>query len=97
MRTKIDIPGEAVPALPWHVRIQRDRVTDGTILLYPEGALELDETGAAILELCDGTCSLNAIVVRLIERFDAERSLLEADLKTFLGELISRGLLELRS
>jgi pyrroloquinoline quinone biosynthesis protein D len=97
MRAKIDIPGEAAPALLRHVRIQRDRVTDSTLLLYPEGALELDETGVAILKLCDGTCSLDAIFVRLVERFDAAKQVVEADVKIFLSELISRGLLELRS
>ncbi len=97
MRVKIDIPGEAAPVLPKHVRIQRDRVTDGTILLYPEGALELDVTGVAILGLCDGIRSLNAIVVRLVELFDGDKCVVEADVRLFLSELMSRGLLELRS
>jgi len=35
-------------------RIDFDRVRQRPVLLYPEGAIFINDTGKAILDLCDG-------------------------------------------
>src|SRR3954452_6125009 len=42
-------PGEDCPRLAAKVRVQTDRVCCGTVLLYPEGVLVLNSTGAAVV------------------------------------------------
>jgi len=93
MKHLADISLNAVPSLKPHVRMQPDRITGRRMLLYPEGAIELDDTGIAILELCDGQRSLGAVVSELAEEYEVESSVLTADVMQFLGELKSRGLL----
>ena len=46
------------------------------VLLYPEGAIMLNESGAAILELCDGRRSIGEIASVLGERYQADGELL---------------------
>lgn len=40
------------------------------VLLYPEGIVKLNETAAAILELCSGERSVDDIVAALSEQYD---------------------------
>ena len=43
------------------------------MLLYPEGAVLLNDTGAAILELVDGRRTVGHIATVLNERYQARR------------------------
>ena len=49
-------------------RLQRDKVTDSPILLYPEGVLMLNVTSEAIVRLCDGSMTVPQIATRLWNR-----------------------------
>ncbi len=42
------------------------------VLLYPEGVVKLNETAAAILELCDGSRSAAEIAAALSERYETD-------------------------
>ncbi len=44
------------------------------ILLYPEGVVKLNETGAAILKYCDGTRTANEIASELNEKYSTDVS-----------------------
>ncbi len=44
------------------------------ILLYPEGVVKLNETGAAILKYCDGTHTAEQIVTELCEKYSTDVS-----------------------
>jgi len=75
----------------------RFRVLDGeavVLLQRSAEALGLDAVGSRILELCDGTRPLSAIVDLLEAEFDVERERLAADVERFAGELVEAGLLE---
>jgi coenzyme PQQ biosynthesis protein PqqD len=72
------------------VRLRRQ--ADGeAMLLVPEGIVSLNDTAAAALELADGSRSLEAIVATLAERFEAESTLMERDVRDLLEELATRG------
>lgn len=97
MAERGEISGDWMPVLLRHVRMQRDRVSDAFVLLYPEGALELDESGRAVIECCDGTRSLSEIVGELATHFDANEDIVAADVRDFLTALAARKLIEWKS
>lgn len=59
----------SVPTLWRLARLDFDPVRQQHVLLYPEGAMLLNETGAAILGLCDGRRSIGEIATILNERY----------------------------
>ncbi len=80
----------SVPTLWRLARLEFDHVRNQRVLLYPEGAVLLNDTGAAILELCDGQRSVEAIATILGDRYHCE---VEADVAEYLGELADRELI----
>lgn len=82
-----------VPGLVAHARLQIDPVTNHPVLLYPEGILELDETAAALLQLCDGRRTLREIAAALGEEFEAPPDEILGDAVEFLDDLAGKGLL----
>jgi pyrroloquinoline quinone biosynthesis protein D len=72
--------------------LQTDRATGKPVALFPEGMLQLNPTGAAILDLCDGQRSLTEITAALAEKFKAPPGVLDADVAEYLNRLRHRGL-----
>ncbi|HZE07073.1 MAG TPA: pyrroloquinoline quinone biosynthesis peptide chaperone PqqD [Solirubrobacteraceae bacterium] len=58
------------PRLATGARLRYDEVRDEHVLLIPEGAVRLNPTAVAVLELCDGDRTLEEIVSALSERYD---------------------------
>jgi hypothetical protein len=60
-----------------------------TVLLRLEdgGYYAVDEVGAMIWELCDGSRAVAAIVAILCEEFDAPESTVRLDVLEFIGDL----------
>jgi len=84
---------EARPALAPRVRIQKDRVTGGSALLYPEGVLLLNPTGEAIVALCDGVRTVAQITAQLAAQYLVTADELTGDVESYLNRLIERRLL----
>jgi pyrroloquinoline quinone biosynthesis protein D len=88
---------ESRPRLPSKVRVRWNAPRGQALLLYPEGALALNPTAHAVLELCDGRRTLGEIVSELAGRFDADhgesadRHRMQADVIAFLERLRQRG------
>ena len=80
----------SVPTLWRLARLDFDHVRNQRVLLYPEGAVLLNDTGAAILELCDGCRSIEAIARILGDRYHCD---VEADVAHYLNELADRELI----
>jgi pyrroloquinoline quinone biosynthesis protein D len=76
------------------VRVQKDRITGESLLLGPETALKLTESGAGILGLCDGALSLAAIAERLAAEYDAPPDEILADVRDFLERLTEKGFVQ---
>jgi pyrroloquinoline-quinone synthase len=86
---------EAVrPRLAKGVRLQTDVATGKTVLLFPEGIIELNETAHDILSRCDGR-TFREIVQELAEEYDADAMALAADVRHTLADLQQRKLIEL--
>jgi pyrroloquinoline quinone biosynthesis protein D len=79
----------SVPKLWRLARLDFDTVRQQHVLLYPEGAVLLNPTGAAILELCDGQRSIAAIAQILGERYNCD---VIDDVTEYLSQLAEREL-----
>jgi coenzyme PQQ biosynthesis protein PqqD len=93
------LASDAVPTLWRLARLDHDGVRGRPVLLYPEGVVFLNETGLAILELCDGQRTLAAITVTLAARYGAEGSEgadVAKDVADFVGDLVRRELVDVR-
>jgi pyrroloquinoline quinone biosynthesis protein D len=78
------------PALWRLARLDFDPVRKRPVLLYPEGAVLLNDTGAAILELVDGARTVGDIVQLLGQRYGAD---VTADVTEYLSDLARRELI----
>ena len=83
------------PRLASRARLKFDPIAQQEMLLFPEAALALNETGAAILRLCDGSRSISEIVDQLSKTYDnADRDALTREVMDFLATIRTRGLLQ---
>jgi pyrroloquinoline quinone biosynthesis protein D len=83
------LTSDSVPRLWRLARLDYDPVRQRPVLLYPEGAVLLNDTGAAILELCDGRRTVRQIADLLSERYQTDVS---ADVGEYLGQMTNREL-----
>ena len=81
---------DATPRLWKLARLDYDQVRQRHVLLYPEGAVLLNDTGYAILELCNGDRTVEQIVTILSERYHAD---VGADVTEYLGNMAERELI----
>ena len=79
-----------MPKLWRMTRLHFDPVRRRPVLLYPEGAVLLNDTGAAILELCNGSNTVEQIVRILTERYQADVS---SDVTEYLSLMAERELI----
>ena len=82
----------ARPSLAKGVRLQIDSITSKSVLLYPEGVVELNETADEILSRCDGRM-LGQIVRELADAYEADSNALAADIRDTLSDLERRKLI----
>lgn len=80
----------SVPALWRLARLEFDPVRQQRVLLYPEGVVFLNDTGAAILELCDGCRSVADIATTLQGRYHGD---VTTDVIEYLSRLAERELI----
>jgi coenzyme PQQ biosynthesis protein PqqD len=81
---------DSVPTLWKLARIDFDAVRQRPVLLYPEGAVLLNDTGKAVLELVDGRRSVREIARILGERYQTD---VTADVTEYLARLAERELI----
>lgn len=81
-----------VPRLAAKARLQWDDVRERHVLLYPEGLVNLNETAAEILRLCDGDHAVHHIVATLKLRYQADK--IERDVAALLQGLAAKGLVQ---
>ena len=73
---------------PLH-RLQWEEAQQKDVILYPEGMVELNQSSAEILKLCDGSRNLNQIVIDLEEKFSTNG--LKNDISSFLEAALQNG------
>ena len=88
------IASSAQPRLTRGVRLQTDSKTGNSVLLFPEGVLELNETAHEILSRCDGR-TVSEIIQALAEEYNVDLEMLATDVRETLADLQRRKLIEL--
>ncbi len=91
--TTVDI-GSAPRFLPG-VRLHHDQARDQWVILAPERVIELDEIAHAIVKLCDGQRTVDAIVQQLAAEFDAIPEEVGDDVRALIDDLIGKRVLRL--
>jgi len=81
------------PSLAKGVRLRASG--ESAILLVPEGALTLNSTAAAALELADGTRTLDDIARALVDRFEVAPGRARQDVEELFSRLAERQLVDL--
>jgi pyrroloquinoline quinone biosynthesis protein D len=87
------ITGSSQPRLTRGVRLQTDPKTGNSVLLFPEGILQLNETAQEILTRCDGR-TVSEIINALAGDYDIDREMLAADVREALADLQRRKLIK---
>jgi coenzyme PQQ biosynthesis protein PqqD len=85
----VTLTATSVPALWRLARLEFDPVRQQRVLLYPEGVVLLNDTGGAILDLCDGHRSIADVAAILQERYRRD---VTADVIEYLSQLLEREL-----
>jgi len=85
------LDSSAIPSLAPFVRMQTDRLTGEQILLGPEVAMNLTDSGVEILKLCDGIRSTQKIAEFLAREYDAPVEEILTDAQGFLDRLSNKG------
>ena len=81
---------DSVPRLWRLARLEFDAVRGRPVLLYPEGAVLLNQTGEAVLKLVDGKRTVGEIAAILAERYQAD---VATDVADYLSDLERRELI----
>ena len=79
------------PRLASGVRLRWDSVRERHVLLIPEGAVNLNGTAADVLELCDGTRTIDEIASELSSRYNGAD--VRADVESLVSAIAERGLI----
>ncbi|HEU4587721.1 MAG TPA: pyrroloquinoline quinone biosynthesis peptide chaperone PqqD [Gemmatimonadales bacterium] len=82
---------DSVPRLWRLARLDYDPARQRPVLLYPEGAVLLNQTGKEILELVDGARTVGEIARILGERYQTD---VTADVAEYLSHLAERELIQ---
>ena len=81
-------PDQAISFSPLH-RLQWEEAQQKDVILYPEGMVELNQSSAEILKLCDGTRTIEQITTDLEQKFAT--SGLKNDITSFLDIALQNG------
>lgn len=87
-----EVSAEDRPRLARHVRLTFSRPRRRHVLLHPETVVVLNDSGAAILELCDGRRTVAEIEAVLGARY---RQVPDGEVRRFLARLVVRRWMEL--
>jgi pyrroloquinoline quinone biosynthesis protein D len=86
---------ESRPHLLRGVKLKNDQVRKTWVLLAPERYLRLNAISVDILQRCDGVAALSTIVDDLAQKYSADRTLIERDVRSLLNGLLEKRMLGL--
>jgi pyrroloquinoline quinone biosynthesis protein D len=89
----ISVSEASRPVLPRHARLKFDETRQHWVILAPERVLAPDETAVEVLQLCEGSRSVEAMINQLAEKYTAERDAIATDVIAMLQDLADKGFL----
>ena len=91
MATRTVMVPASVPALARHIKMRHDNVRKRWLILAPERVFTPDAVAVAVLRLCDGKRSVEAIAVALEQTYNAPKERIVCDILPMLQDLADRG------
>jgi len=85
------IGASSQPALPRHIKMRHDAARDRWTILAPERVFTPDAIAVAVLRLCDGSRSVEAIAGELAQTYNAPKERILADISALLQDLADKG------
>src|SRR6266436_5928227 len=89
----ISVSEASRPVLPRHAKLKFDETRQVWVILAPERVLAPDEIAVEVLKLCDGICSVGAMVDQLAAKYAAPREAIATDVVAMLQDLADKGFL----
>ncbi|MGE0849377.1 MAG: pyrroloquinoline quinone biosynthesis peptide chaperone PqqD [Hyphomicrobiaceae bacterium] len=81
----------SAPRLPRHVKMRRDAARDCWLILAPERVFTPDAVAVAVLQLCDGSRTVEAIAAELAKTYNAPAGRILEDIVPMLQGLADKG------
>jgi pyrroloquinoline quinone biosynthesis protein D len=85
------IEASSAPSLPRHIKLRHDTARDRWMILAPERVHTPDAIAVAVLKLCDGVRTVEAIAGELAQTYNAPRETILADIVAMLQGLADKG------
>lgn len=89
-----EITGTSVPKLPRGVRLHFDQVRQAHVLLAPERAFNVDGQAVAVLQLVDGSRSVDTIAADLATKYNGDQQLIARDVARMIEDLVAKRVVE---
>ena len=97
MTNKTETPGrlivsrESKPQMPPYLKLRHDAGRGRWVLLAPERILTPDQIAVEVLQLCDGTRTVEDIAAKLAEEYSAPVDVIAKDVVELLQDLADKG------
>nr|WP_020174457.1 pyrroloquinoline quinone biosynthesis peptide chaperone PqqD [Methyloferula stellata] len=95
MSGPVQLEDQSKPHLPRGVRLKLDETRNEWMLLAPERVVKTDAIAVEILKRCDGVATLSEIVDNLAATFNADRAVIDKDVRAMLTELATKRMVDL--
>ena len=89
-----ELSATSIPKLPRGVRLHFDQVRESHVLLAPERAFNVDSNAVAVLQLVDGTRTLDDIAATLAEKYAADKTTIATDINRMIEDLVAKRVME---
>lgn len=88
---RMEVGESSRPMLARHARLRFDDTRERWVLLVPERVLAPDDIAIAILQLCDGSRDVAAVIDLLAGKYTAPREVIANDVIALLQDLAGKG------
>jgi pyrroloquinoline quinone biosynthesis protein D len=85
------IGSASAPKLPRYIKLRHDAARDRWTILAPERVFSPDAIAVAVLQLCDGSKTVEAIAAELARTYNAPQARILADITSLLQDLADKG------
>ena len=88
------ITADSKPRLPRHIKLRQDAARGTWAILAPERVFTPDEIAIAVLQICDGIRTVDAIAGELSATYNAPKQQIITDVVSMLQDLADKGVVK---
>ncbi|MGH1418161.1 MAG: pyrroloquinoline quinone biosynthesis peptide chaperone PqqD [Hyphomicrobiaceae bacterium] len=94
VRTRLIVDATTAPKMPRHIKLRHDTGRDRWLILAPERVFDPDEISVAVLKLCNGERTVEAIADQLSIDYQAPKDVILSDIIEMLQDLADKGVVQ---